>query len=183
MTTQTMQNEHEDMQAQNLSALIDGELSDAMAQQAIKRLDHSDAERASLSEYLAIGDAMRGLYAQPSAQPNDFTRRVMAALENEPVVLAPVRKPAERRPALWLAAATMAAITWGLWQSGPRDEINVPLAALQQPATELAAELTTELTTEAAEAQPYLAAHQDFAQAVVSAPEMRFSKAALEVRQ
>lgn len=178
MTKQTMQTEHEDMQAQNLSALIDGELSDAMAQQAIKRLDHSDAERARLTEYLAIGDAMRGLYAQPSAQHSGFTRRVMAALENEPVVLAPVRKPADRRPALWLAAATMAAITWGLWQSGPRDEVNVPLAALQQPATEL----TAELATQSAEAQPYLAAHQDFAQAVISAPEMRFSKTALEVR-
>jgi len=170
------QAEPEDMQGQTLSALIDGELSDDMAQQAIKHLAHSDAERARLSEYLALGDAMRGLYAQPSAQPSGFTHRVMDALKNEPVVLAPMpNKSGKRRPALWLAAATMAAITWSLWQSNPRDEINPPLATLQQPATELAAQ--------SAAASPYLAAHQDFAQAVISAPEMRFSKASLEVRQ
>lgn len=178
MMKQTMQMQMqpgpEDLQAQTLSALIDGELSDDLARQTIRRLDDSAAERAQLADYLAIGDAMRGL----EVQPGDFTRRVMAALANEPVVLAPVRKPADRRPALWLAAATMAAITWGLWQSGPRNDIDAPLAARPAPATELA----TELTTESAEAQPYLAAHQDFAQAVISAPEMRFSKASLEVR-
>jgi len=161
------QAEPEDLQGQTLSALIDGELSDDMAQRSIKQLGQSAGERARIAEYLAIGDALRGLNAQPS----DFTRRVMAALENEPVVLAPVPKASNRRPALWLAAATMAAITWGLWQSGPRDDVNVPLAALQQPASQ------------SVEAQPYLAAHQDFAQAVISAPEMHFSKAALEVRQ
>jgi len=174
MTQQMMHthNELDDMQVQTLSALIDGELSDDAARLAIKRLGNSDAERAQVSDYLAIGDAMRGL----NAQNNGFTRHVMAALENEPVILAPVvRQPGNRRPVLWLAAATMAAITWGLWQSNPRDGINVPLAALQQPATEL--------TTRSAEAMPYLAAHQDYAQAVISAPEMRFSKASLEVRQ
>ncbi len=169
LTQQTMQPqaEPEDLQGQTLSALIDGELSDDMAQRSIKQLVQSETERARIAEYLAIGDALRGLNAQPS----DFTRRVMAALENEPVVLAPVPKASNRRPALWLAAATMAAITWGLWQSGPRDDVNVPLAALQQPASQ------------SVEAQPYLAAHQDFAQAVISAPEMHFSKASLEVRQ
>jgi len=161
------QAEPEDPQGQTLSALIDGELSDDMAQRSIKQLVQSETERARIAEYLAIGDALRGLNTQPS----DFTRRVMAALENEPVVLAPLPKVSNRRPALWLAAATMAAITWGLWQSGPRDDVNVPLAALQQPASQ------------SVEAQPYLAAHQDFAQAVISAPEMHFSKAALEVRQ
>jgi negative regulator of sigma E activity len=169
LTQQTMHTpaEPEDLQGQTLSALIDGELADDMAQRSIQHLAQSDADRAHLFEYLAIGDAMRGLDVQPS----DFTRRVMAALENEPVVLAPMPKPSNRRPILWLAAATMAAITWGLWQSGPRDDVNVPLATLQQPASQ------------SVEAQPYLAAHQDFAQAVISAPEMHFSKAALEIRQ
>ncbi len=181
MMKQTMhtQTEPENLQAQTLSALIDGELSDDVAQQAIKRLGDSDAERARLSDYLAIGDAMRGLNAPHS----DFTRRVMAVLENEPVLLAPVRKPANRRPTLWLAAATVAAITWGLWQSGPREDLNVPQASLQQPAAEQATPMTAAFTAQSAEALPYLAAHQDFAQAVISAPEMRFSKAALEVRQ
>jgi anti-sigma factor RsiW len=172
MTKQTMHTQREDIQAQStheqtLSALIDGELSDEMAQQTIKRLGDNDAELARLADYLAIGDAMRGL----DEQHHGFTRRVMAALENEPVVLAPMRKASNRRPLLWLAAAAVATISWGLWQSGPRNDIAAPLAALQQPARQ------------SLEAQPYLAAHQDFAQAVVSAPEMRFSKASLEIRQ
>lgn len=171
--TQPMQTDAADLQAQTLSALIDGELADEQAHQAIKRLGGSAAERARITEYIAIGDAMRGL----DAQHGDFTRRVMAALENEPVILAPLPKPepANRRPALWLAAATVAAITWGLWQSAPRNEVNVPLAAVQQPGSQA--------SSQSADAMPYLAAHQDFAQAVISAPEMRFSKASLEIRQ
>jgi anti-sigma factor RsiW len=111
MRTQT---EPEDMRAQALSALIDGELSDDKAAQTIKHLEQ-DAT-AHLAEYLAIGDAMRGL----SGQRSGFTQGVMAALKDEPAILAPIRKPTNRRPALWLAAATMAAISWSLWQSNPR---------------------------------------------------------------
>lgn len=168
MIKQTKQThfENPDLQAENLSALIDGELSDDAARLAIKRLAHNEAERARYAEYIAIGEALRGL----GARPDGFSQRVMAALENEPVILAPMRKPRERHPGLWLAAATAAAITWGLWQSNPHDEGLPPMAAVQLPATQSAA-------------MPYLDAHQDFAQAVISAPEMRFSKASLEIRQ
>lgn len=179
MTEQTMQTHAAiasdlppaDSRLENLSALIDGELSDDMAGFGIKQLSQNAAQLARHHEYIAIGDAMRGL----NAQHPDFTQRVMAALEKEPVVLAPVAKKSERRPALWLAAATAAAITWGIWQSNPRDEINPQLAAAHQPA-QLPA-------TQSLEAMPYLAAHQDFAQAVISTQEMRFTKASLEIRQ
>lgn len=168
MQTQTNLNqEMPDPRYENLSALVDGELSDDIAQQAIKQLVTNPDTRARHSEYLAIGDAMRGL----GAQHDGFTSRVMAALENEPVILAPLPKKPERRPALWLAAATAAAITWGLWQSSPQQEASVPMAAVQPPASQ------------SADAMPYLAAHQDFAQAVISTQEMRFSKASLEVPQ
>jgi anti-sigma factor RsiW len=157
-------------EAEQLSALIDGELSADQARLAIQRIGQGSTDRARLSEYVAIGDAMRGL----SAQHGDFTRRVMARLEKEPVLLAPTPTAApgksERRPVLWLAAATAAVITWGLWQSSPRDEVAVPLAAVQPAVQDV-------------EAMPYLAAHEDFAQAVISAPEMRFTKASLEVNQ
>jgi negative regulator of sigma E activity len=167
--TMPMPGEHDDMQVlgaqeQWLSALIDGELSDSMAQQTLKRFDRAAAGQ--IADYIGIGDAMRGL----PEQHGDFTRRVMAALENEPVVLAPMRKP-KRRPALWLAAATVAAISWGLWPISPHDEAAAPEAALQQPANPMA------------DAQPYLAAHQDFAQALPSTPEMHFTKVALEIPQ
>lgn len=179
MTEQTMQTRDAitsdlppaDSRFENLSALIDGELSDDMAASSIRQLGQNEAQFARHHEYIAVGDAMRGL----NAQHPDFTRRVMAALEKEPVVLAPVAKKNERRPALWLAAATAAAITWGIWQSNPHDEINPQLAAAHQPA-----QLPT---NQSLEAMPYLAAHQDFAQAVISTQEMRFTKASLEIRQ
>jgi len=179
MTEQTMQTldaiatdlPPADSRFENLSALIDGELADDMAGLGIRQLSQNEAQLARHHEYIAIGDAMRGL----NVQHPDFTQRVMAALEKEPVVLAPVAKKSERRPTLWLAAATAAAITWGIWQSNPRDEINPQLAAAQQPA-QLPA-------NQSLEAMPYLAAHQDFAQAVISTQEMRFTKASLEIRQ
>jgi hypothetical protein len=169
--TMSTQTNTEDLQAQTYSALIDGELSDDMANHSINQLMRSPAARAQYVQYIAIGDAMRGL-----TQPNTgFTDHVMAALEKQPVVLAPMPKRNDRRPMLWLAAATVTAISWSLWQSGPRDDlrdnISPPMATLQPPTIYLD------------DSQPYLAAHQDFAQAVVSAPEMRFSKATLEVRQ
>lgn len=170
-TTQISAGQQDNTQAdsrfENLSALIDGELTDAVAKLEIRQLGQSASQLARHAEYIAIGDAMRGLNTQHSG----FTQRVMAALENEPVVLAPVVKKSDRRPALWLAAATAAAITWGLWQSNPRDEFTPPLAAVQPP------------TPQSIEAMPYLAAHQDFAQAVISTQEMRFTNASLEFRQ
>lgn len=173
MTEKTMQTQTElhdempDPRYETLSALIDGELADDIASQAIRQLVANPDSRTRHNEYLAIGDAMRGL----GDQHNDFTRRVMTALENEPVILAPLPKKSDRRPALWLAAASAAAITWGLWQSSPHQESSLPMAAIQQPASQ------------SVETMPYLAAHQDFAQAVISTQEMRFSKASLEVPQ
>lgn len=144
-----------------LSALIDGELADDLAMAALRRLATNNGERARFIEYCAVGDALRGMHA---VNP-DFTHQVMAALENEPTVLAPMRKPLDRRPAIWLAAATVAAISWGLWQSDPRQQIVAPMAAT--------------IPVPADDAMAYLAAHQDFAQAVMSMPEMRYTRVSL----
>jgi hypothetical protein len=94
-----------------------------------------------------------------------FTGRVMAALEQEPTILAPMRKPQDRRAALWLAAAAVSAITWGLWNSLPDPAIAIPIAANDAPPT--------------VDVQPYLAAHQDFAQAVIAPAEMNFTQVSL----
>ncbi|OYY94751.1 MAG: hypothetical protein B7Y41_04040 [Hydrogenophilales bacterium 28-61-23] len=171
MPTTQAQPAHEDMLALNLSALIDGELPDNLANQTLKRIGNDAVAQAHIADFLTIGDAMRGL----STPPGDFTDRVMLALKNEPVILAPMHKASNRRPVLWLAAAAMTAITWGLWQSSPNHDVNVPLAALKPADTQSAQRNTDSL--------PYLAAHQDFTQAVVSAPEMHFSNASLEIRQ
>lgn len=151
---------HED---DSLSALLDGELGDQSARLAISQLAGDPARQARFSEYCAIGDLLRGHHDDLPG----LTGKVMAALEAEPTLLAPVRKKAERRPLLWLAAAACAGITWGLWSAAPRQENAVPMAALQAPAHA------------PADVMPYLAAHQDYAQAVLTTPEMRFTRVSL----
>jgi sigma-E factor negative regulatory protein RseA len=147
----------------SLSALLDGELSDHNAQQVIRNLVKDPEHQARFAEYCAIGDLMRG---HRDDFP-DLTDKVMAALEEEPTVLAPRRKTLEQRPLLWLAAAACAALTWSLWSASPRQEGVTPLASAQIPAHA------------PADVAPYLAAHQDYAQAVLSTPDMQFSRVSL----
>lgn len=143
------------------SALLDGELSDAEAREALSRLGSSSWVQVRLREYMALGDALRGLHGGDAE--SGFTDRVMAALEQEPTLLAPMRRGPDRRPGLWLAAAAVGAITWGLWSSLPEDKVPAPLVAA--PAN--------------VDVQPYLAAHQDFAQAVIAPAEMSFTQVSL----
>lgn len=154
----------EDVRAE-LSALLDGELDDASARALLGSLVRDEAERTRFREYAVIGDLMRG-HAHDTP---DLTARVMAALEHEPTVLAPVAKRPNRRPALWLAAATVAAITWGLWSATPQEPLTPPLAANAPGPLPVA-------HVESGSVMPYLAAHQDFAQAVVSPSEMRITR-------
>lgn len=146
-----------------LSAFLDGELSDEQARQVLRNLDIDSAARDKAWSYMAVGDALRGLHAAPPSP--HLTDRVMAALEQEPTVLAPMRKPSDRRATMWLAAAAIGAIAWGLWQSLPDRGPAIPLAAndLHPPM----------------DVQPYLAAHQDFAQAVIAPAEMNFTQVSL----
>jgi negative regulator of sigma E activity len=158
--TQARANEYED---DSLSAFLDGELSDEQARLVVRRLDSSAEDQARLREYYAVSDALRGLHSRDSAP--DLTARVMAALEQEPTVLAPMRKPKDRRAALWLAAAAITAITWGLWNSLPQQSAAIPMAANDVPPS--------------LDVQPYLAAHQDFAEAVITPAEMNFTPVSL----
>jgi anti-sigma factor RsiW len=146
-----------------LSAFLDGELSDEQARQVLRQLDTSAGSRNVVWDYIAVGDALRGLHAGATAP--HLTSRVMAALDKEPTILAPMRKPQNRRATLWLAAAAVSAITWGLWQSLPDHTAGIPMAANDVHAP--------------MDLQPYLAAHQDFAQAVLSPAEMNFTQVSL----
>ncbi|MCP5278276.1 MAG: sigma-E factor negative regulatory protein [Thiobacillus sp.] len=151
--------EHDD----TLSAFLDGELSDDEARQVLRNLDADAAARDKAWSYMSVGDALRGFHAAPPSP--HLTARVMAALEQEPTILAPMRKPRDRRASMWLAAAAIGAITWGLWQSLPDRGPAIPLAANDTPPP--------------MDVQPYLAAHQDFAQAVISPAEMNFTQVSL----
>lgn len=148
----------------SLSALLDGELSDRNAQLLIRQLSDDPERRARFAEYCAIGDLMRG---HRDDFP-DLTDKVMAALDAEPTVLAPRRKQIESpRSMLWLAAAACAALTWTLWSVAPRQEGVTPMAS---------ADLSAHAPSDVA---PYLAAHQDYAQAVLTTPDLQFTRVSL----
>lgn len=143
----------------SLSAFVDGELSDEQMRLTTRRLVSSDQARARHAEYCLIGDALRSVDSRPS----NLTDRVMAALEDEPTILAPMRRAPDRKPLLWLAAASVAALSWALWTALPKDETPAPQLAINQPN----------------DVQFLLAVHEDFAQAVVSSPDMHYTRVSL----
>lgn len=145
-----------------LSAFLDGELSDEEARLVLRQLGERHDARDTIHDYIAIGDALRGLHA--GALAPHLTTRVMHALEQEPTLLAPMRKPRARHATLWLAAAAIGAITWGLWQGLPDQAASIPMAANDAAPVDV---------------QPYLAAHQDFAQAVIAPAEMNYTQVSL----
>ena len=145
-----------------LSALLDGESDDDAA--SIGRVARDESLRARWNEYCLIGDAMRGMPRLAGRLPE----RVRATLADEPTVLAPPAAP-RARPLAWLAAAaTVAAVTW--------------LTVRVEPGVEPPAQMATRpgvAELAAVDVLPYLSAHQDYAQALTSNPEMRFSQVAL----
>ncbi len=146
-----------------LSALLDGELSAEEARPLLRQLAGDRNLQLRFQEYCAVRDALQGLYQD--ADTPKLTARIMARLESEPTVLAPMRRQPNRRSMLLLAAATVAAITWGLWSSLPEQTPALPMAANESPPLE--------------DVQAYLAAHQDFTQAVISPAEMNFTPVSL----
>lgn len=152
-----------DSQGEALSALLDGELPAEEARDVLQHLNGDAAARARFAAYVAIGDTLRG----QAVRESDFTAQVMAALQDEPTVLAPMRQQDTRRPLLWLAAAAVGALTWGLWQTLPNPD----------PAASMVAATTAQpVPVQSADVQAYLAAHQDFAQAVLAPAEMNFTR-------
>ena len=77
---------------EQLSALMDGDLSDV---EVLNELGTDPALQDTWSRYHLIGDAMRG--DLPVNLQLDLSDSIMAALEDEPTILAP--KPVESKPA------------------------------------------------------------------------------------
>jgi sigma-E factor negative regulatory protein RseA len=151
-----------------ISALLDGELDAEESKRGLARIG-KEADAARLwSEYHLIGDVLRGC----EVGNGDFGARFRAALEAEPTVLAPMpAAPDARRPYYWMAAAAaVTAITWSVLSLSPHTGSNpaVPVAANSEPAMVAA--------VSGNEVQAYLAAHQDYAYAVVGEPEMHYTK-------
>ncbi len=149
-------------QEETLSALLDGELEDAEARRALGLIGRNDALAGRWSEYCLIGDVLRGC----TEGCPELGSRIRAAVQREPTVLAPMRRNRPQRPAVWLAAAaTLAAVTWTLWGNLPEQEPARMAGALAVPLD--------------GQVMSYLAAHQDYAQAVISTPEMHFTPVVL----
>ncbi|WP_421274079.1 RseA family anti-sigma factor [Aeromonas veronii] len=85
---------------EQISALMDGDLSDA---EVLNELEMDSDLQATWGRYHLIGDAMRG--DLPVNLQLDLSDSIMAALEDEPTILAP--KPVETAPVLQPAVASV----------------------------------------------------------------------------
>jgi sigma-E factor negative regulatory protein RseA len=79
---------------EQLSALLDGELSEAEAAMVVRRVARDDALRSAALRYSLIGDALRG--DLPAGRPADLVTRVRAELDSVP---APAPREAAKAPA------------------------------------------------------------------------------------
>src|SRR5262249_60563026 len=95
-----------------ISVLMDGELDDSSAAQAIDALATEGEARDAWRTYHLISDAL----GKSRILSAGFSERVAAALAAEPTVLAPRRLRVPREPPRWLApAAGVAAVALGRW--------------------------------------------------------------------
>lgn len=137
-----------------LSELIDGELATGEVRVVFDAVK-SDADlRRRWQEYQLIGDILRG----EKSLGSDITARVMAALDDEPVVLAP--RAARHQPwqrTLLAVAATLAGVAAVAWVAiAPQGEQGVPERTAQQQAAPTA----VLSASQEADMREYLVAHQ-----------------------
>lgn len=98
---------------ERISALIDGHFdTDGHGEDMLGTVARSESSRALWSRYALIGDAIRG---EPSLEV-DLTAAVMAKLDEEPTVLAPVAVVRERQrtQGMWQRLLPVAASVMGV---------------------------------------------------------------------
>lgn len=118
---------------QQLSALIDGELSADEARFMLRRLEHDDALAGCHERWQLLGDVLRGQACAPA--PVDFAARVQAAVAAEPAPhVAPAQAPRQRRGLLrWGGSAALAASVAAVALFMTREQL--PEQAPVEPAT------------------------------------------------
>ena len=142
---------------EKLSALMDGELDETEAVAAFARLRTSEDYRQHWNDCHLIGDALRGA----ARLDVDLTARIMEALVDEPVVLAPPpKRPGTRMQRSLALAASVAGISMVAmmaWNGRPVPSVSVASvpADAQVPAQLAKAKLDS--------LQAYLVAHQTHA--------------------
>jgi sigma-E factor negative regulatory protein RseA len=143
-----------------ISALMDGELEPHDVASTLQFLRSTDAAKNEWREFHRVGEALRG----DTKLDFDVSARVMAALENEPTVLAPTRSRVSRtspwlRPALALAAsaAGVAVVAWvGLGSVTPGAEIG----SLAKSSLPTVPSVEVQRVATSPRMQEYLVAHQ-----------------------
>lgn len=137
---------------QQLSSLIDGELSADEARFMLRRLEHDEALSGCHERWQLLGDVLRGQACAPA--PSGFAARVAAAVAVEPAPVAQAAPPhrAERRSGWrrWGGGAALAASVAAIAMFMSREQLPSQ-TPLETPTTVIAsqAELPVAPTTEA----------------------------------
>lgn len=138
------------MMKEQISALMDGELDDGEARIVFGRFKQDAAARAEWEVYHLIGDSLR----QTPVWNDGFSARFAEKIAAEPTVLAPLRRPAFKRPVVALsAAASLAAVSLVAWTAF---QFNQPDA----PATPGSGKIAG--SEVAHDVNRYLVAHQEY---------------------
>ncbi len=152
---------------ENISRLMDGELSDDEFARCVAELKSDDAAHTWLC-YHVIGDHLRGAGDSPRGAGGHsarFSANFRLALAAEPTVLAPVARvhvPAQPAKFAWAVAATLAAVTVVGWTAFSMvDAPPTAMAKAREAATVRAAQVKPPADLPA----DYLVAHQEFSPA------------------
>ncbi len=115
-----------------ISALLDGDLDERACGAVLDSMRHEAGLKSQWDDYCLIGDVLRG----ENNGSIDFTARVMAGLEAEPTVLAPVRQTERREKPFIRALLPIAASVMGVAAVGL---VAASLYRQEAPAPQLAA--------------------------------------------
>lgn len=153
---------------QEISALMDGELSEEEAQRLLAKLREDEESRSAWETYHVIGDTLRdqGLASARSQS------KILASLADEPTVLAPRRLVLTARlPRIAVAAtaslAAVAGLLWLAWTTPTSESRVAEVKQLARPAQEAVVPTADHIAT-------YLQAHQDFAPSPVGFRQANF---------
>ena len=153
---------------QEISGLMDGELTEAETERLVKLLHEDEALNPTWRGYHVIGDVLRAEFEERQG----LETRILAQLQQEPTVLAPRRwLPREIFPRVALAAAaSVATISVVAWLAFVQDPVRqsqvaqVPVESALQPAP-------------LGQVETYLHAHKEFSPAPEGLMSAGFSQA------